>query len=363
MIRFAAGTAFKAALGFAGRWWLHGLSLGVPPRWRDALHRVPDRWLVALSGECLSVTWQPASGATHEITLPLDDRSEIPSRIRAALGAVDLDGARCIAVVPISRVLSRNLPLPRAAHDNLRSILAFEIERLTPFTSDAVCFSYGVTDLDSRRETMIVALRVALATDVRALLEQMAALGIRPHAVRFLDQDLRIAELPPGFAGKPPRSRRVRVRWRLALVAGALLLLNLYAPLAIQRIRTGRLEHALTELRTQAATRQQAIGAAARATEALRFLAAQRAAHPPIIALLADLSTQLPDDTFLARLTIADGKLQMQGQTIDAARLVPLIEESDRFEGTAHTAPINQNPATRTASFQIGATVSGVRQP
>lgn len=367
MARFLSfGATALTVVRTAWRWWLDGLLLGIPVRWRAALTRVPDRWLIALDDDAIAITWQPATGATREARISRsapEDGPELMARIRAALDGAALDDAHCIAVLTPSRVLHRSLPLPRQAEHTLRPILGFEIERLTPFTREAVCFSYAVTEIDTAHERLFVALRVALVADVRDLLERLGHLGIHPHAVRLRDQDLALGELPAIRARRAPRTRRARMRLRFALAAAVLLLANLYAPLALHRHRIARLEQDVAALRAQIDARQASLGGSVRTNDQIRFLARQQAVYPPLAALLRELSDRLPDHTFLQQLTIADGKLRLQGQAADAAPLVPLVEESDWFNETAPAAPFNQNPMTNTVSFQIIASVQPATAP
>ena len=47
-------------------------------------------------------------------------------------------GVRTVFCIPAERVLQRNLTLPVAAEDNLRQVLAFEMDRQTPFKADQI---------------------------------------------------------------------------------------------------------------------------------------------------------------------------------------------------------------------------------
>ena len=59
------------------------------------------------------------------------------------------------------------------------------------------------------------------------------------------------------------------------------------------------------------------------------FLSDKKRNSPLTIALLDDLSRRLPEDTYLERLQIENGQVQLQGQSKEAAKLIALLSELD----------------------------------
>src|SRR5262249_14555290 len=86
--------------------------------------------------------------------------------------------SRAVLRLPADRALRLSLSLPAAAQRNLAQVIAFEIDRRTPFNRDEVYWAHRVTELDRAKKRMRVELVVVLRTVAAAALRTAAALGI-----------------------------------------------------------------------------------------------------------------------------------------------------------------------------------------
>ena len=115
-------------------WWGHELALLLPVRWRALLAERADALLLDVAGRELCVWRQSTQGCSELGRVNLDDSAEAQkaafARLRGALEAPDLRRFYCMDG---ARTLRRVLSLPAAAEDNLRQVLAFEMDRQTPF--------------------------------------------------------------------------------------------------------------------------------------------------------------------------------------------------------------------------------------
>jgi general secretion pathway protein L len=62
----------------------------------------------------------------------------------------DLQVVETVALLPAEKVLRTTLQLPLAAEENLREVIAFEMDRHTPFIADMVYFDFSASDADTQ---------------------------------------------------------------------------------------------------------------------------------------------------------------------------------------------------------------------
>ena len=151
-------------------WWLEELLALVPQHWRARLVKRPQ----------LVVDWDEHGLSRREGTnsKPFD---------ATAHSSRELDHATI--VLPKSRVLTRELDLPLLPPNDIRRLIALDIDRLTPFPADAVYFDTEIiqrdTDRGRQRVLLGVMSRDAIA-DVLARAQSSglgaAALGMRGEA-------------------------------------------------------------------------------------------------------------------------------------------------------------------------------------
>jgi general secretion pathway protein L len=139
------------------------------------------------------------------------------------------------------------------------------------------------------------------------------------------------------------------------LAAGAALLLvaALYLPLH----RYDRVLAAQTA--TVEAARTEAVAARARLTEqeaALEngeLLAARRGGYVPAVALLRELTTQIPEHTWLSRFAISRDEVQLQGESAAATDLLQLLESTELLRDVRFQAPVARSDGAGKEQFTI----------
>ena len=93
------------------------------------------------------------------------------------------------------------------------------------------------------------------------------------------------------------------------------------------------------------------------------FLATRRAAEPAMLAVLADVSSRIPDNTFLERFSEQDGQIYLTGLSTDAAALVAKLQGSKLLHSPALSGSVQPDAAAKRDRFTLAAELSGVPQP
>lgn len=339
-------------------WWGQELAALLPERWRAALverrdelriervaeggwtlRRVPgtdDADRVVLSAEAAPEDWQAAVAR-------LRARSEVPADL--------------VLILEDRGVLARHLSLPLAAEDNLAQVLAFEMDRQTPFKPDQVRFDHRVSARDVQARTLGIDLLIAPRAKVDAALMPVQAAGLSLDAIDTLVPDDRrngYNLLPP--EARAEHSQRDRyINWILAVVVVILAwtamstsirnreraLLDLGAEVdrvKVEARRVGLLEKELGE-----------------AVSGANFLTELKQRHPVTIDLVRDLTERLPENTALQRLSVNRGEVQIQGVSTEASALITILQKSSLIEGPALQGAITPDQRTQKEQFMIQA--------
>lgn len=342
------------------RWWGSQLVACLPERWRTLVEERSESLLLDLRADEV-IVWREHADRTNEYAriarnLPADAQSAEFQRLR---NAIDDPGVRTVLCIPADRVLQRNLTLPAAAEENIRQVLAFEMDRQTPFKADQIYFDSRVTGRDASGRNLLVEL-VLLP---RAQLDQELA-AVPPGAAALDGVDAWRGE--PGGARRQinllPAERRARRRdMRLPLNLGLaalvviLLLFNMDESLtnraaAVEAMRA-EVEKSNDEARQVATLRKTLADSIAGAN----FLSDKKRNSPLTDALLDDLTRRLPEDTYLERLQIENGQVQLQGQAKEAAKLISLLSNSTCLGDPRLQGQIQPDPRTGKERFQITA--------
>jgi general secretion pathway protein L len=80
---------------------------------------------------------------------------------------------------------------------------------------------------------------------------------------------------------------------------------------------------------------------------------ALRLQNPSVTSVWQELTSLLPDKSWIQQLSYNGELFQIEGVSTDAAKLVPILEESKLFKDVAFSAAVTQSIATDTQRFSI----------
>jgi general secretion pathway protein L len=360
-------------IGGLWHWWLRALSTWLPKRLQALFGLAQERLLLQVDGDSLRISleragerrelgqvpWQP-EGADEAARLDAG-LADDPLESLLAQGVVDLP--RWL-LLPAASGLRRQLTLPAAAADRLREVLAFEIDRQTPFTAAGVHYDARVAG--RRGDGQLEAELVVVPRDT--LDAALAALGSLTGSLTGVDMagpDGR----PLGVNLLPGAQRRRRAdpwqAWNLALGAVALIALaaGLWQMLANREAAANAFEATTTrhvdDARRIAIEKRQLVDT----VEGLRFLQATRAGRPTTVEVLDELSRRLPDNTYLEKLSVEDNRLLLIGLSAEASGLVQRLEGSKLWRSPALTGALQPDPRTGRDRFTLTAELTITNVP
>lgn len=344
-------------------WWGGELVACLPERWRKMLAGRSEALLLELrEHERVVVVWRERNNASVEfgrlnLELPAEAQAEEFRRLRAR---IENTGVRTIFCIPDARTLKRGLTLPAAAEDNLRQVLAFEMDRQTPFKADQVYFDSRVISRDATART----LRAELIVLPRQLLDpQIVAVAGGALELDAVD----IWNDPANGSGRQKinllpierRARRRDVRLPLNLGLGALaivlLVINMSESLSNRAIAVETMQAEVDRAATAAREVIELKKTLQDSVSGANFLAEKKRTGPVVIGLLADVAQRLNDDTYLERLSIENNQIQLQGQSKEAATLISVLSASPYLANPRLEGQIQPDPRTSKDRFTISA--------
>jgi len=332
-------------------WWSAELLELLPRATRDTIAQRRQRLYVEADGDALLLS---LGGATVQREL-----RRLPRHGRASDAAQwPRHVMQTILLLPGDSVLVTRLNLPLAAEENLREVLAFEMDRHTPFVANDVYYDYRIVGRDSRKQELTLDLLYTPRREVDTVLADALAHGLEPDIVTCRRRDRATLQPVNLLPRDRRRSRRLGARG-LNLALSGMLAILLVAAVAIPIVQK---ERAIAEVEAQV----QLAAAAAREGSELRrnlekmaaasqFLTDRKASSVLAVQLIDEISRILPDDTWVARLDISHTEIQLQGQSAASASLIAIVEASPYFENARFRSPVVQIAGTDADRFHLSA--------
>lgn len=391
---FSMGQVAASLAGFAQRtgatgflrWWAAELAPLVPAPARGAVARRRLRPVVAFGGDTAAL-WRPVTrgGAVAmervaDVALEGDPAAvaaaghhAIASIARVAYGGVT-GTPRVRIAIPASAVLRRTLALPSAVEENLRQAIGYELDRLTPFKADELYYDAVIASRDAARGTIAVDFAAVRRPVVDAAIAHVAGWGAEVHSVSPDDPS---TSSPSRLNLMPDESRVAPAPWKRWQFWAPLAGLALVAAVAVVLPVWQKRDYAIAVINKADAARQQAAvserlrAELERAAADYHFALERKYAWPPIVRVLDTVTRALPDDTWLTQLEIRtlpkgrerDREIVMRGESANAGRLIPVLEETGIVAQVAPRSPTTKIQPGPGEIFDLGAQLKPLPRP
>ncbi|MCW6508716.1 hypothetical protein [Lichenifustis flavocetrariae] len=316
-------------------WWLGELAALVPDRLKrrrggrsDAEIRVsPQSWMM-----------RDRRGRSTEID-PRDTAAALQAFRSLRQGRKP---ARATLIYPLSRCFVRHTELPRSLLSHAGSILASELETVTPFQTGSVHWDWFVRGEGTEAGALTVAQIVLKRRDTEAIAQRLAEAGVAvatlsvedEHAAppsRRLPVDLQRHDRPG--EDEPHNLRKARS----VLVGAAVLTAIAIVPLAFtqQSAILSKLDQDIADATDTVAGRP---GLARAPLQALGEILQAKRNLPPATAILDGLAAALPPDSNLDHLFLDKDVVTIQGRTTSVHVLEHSLSASPLFAAGHNTA-------------------------
>lgn len=350
------------AIGDIANWWGGQLAGLVPGVLRRALRGEHGEVIFAFDGDTLALARRRGGHeeALGKVDLSACSPAQARRQARRKLGRLDPDRATVVLRLPSGGVLRQSVELPLAAEENLAEVMAFEMDRRTPFKAEEVYYDQRVTGRDATAQRLSVDLAVAPRRVVDDALALAANWRLWPDRIEVPDDSNNATPLDL----MPPRRRRGG--GLASALHGLLLLLALGLAVAAVAIPLEQKRQVAEHLSDQAAeARDAANDAAALRNEIAHRLAGgrgaveRRARIPLRLAVLDEVTTLLPDDAWAFQLRIDGDEVQVHGYATAAAPLLGRFEEAPSLSNARFRSPLTRDQRLNLERFHVSAELTG----
>ncbi len=325
-----------------GRWWSWELSSLVSRRRSVAAAGARPLLRVSRAGVSIETQRRPP-----EVVKPAEIGAalrRLPRRLRSPV--VDV-------VVEPDRHLQRKLSPLRLPRSRMRAMARIDCAGATPLREEDCILVLPEYRRDHAASVYFL-LRRDQFEPIRA---SLAAARIEIGRLAMATPDGVFVADAPSLAAlrRPARMRRMAHRLFWGAVAA-----SIFGLIALGGVTAWQQNRALDALGVEIAAAEaeaSKVRADMRArTEEIGRIASVREAKSqavPLVRILEELALALPDGTWLTRIDVDDGTVTLTGQTSGAARLIPLLEDSDLFRAPTFTQPVLRDAGSLDERFTI----------
>jgi general secretion pathway protein L len=341
-------------------WWSE-LSRSVPESVKLLFVRQPARVLIVCRPEQCALIADTGERSSEIAVLERRTLEQHPPGFLAEqLLAIEKQGGAGLVVDMLlepSALLRHRLELPMQLESNLRQGVAYQLNRLTPFSEAELFYDVIVCERDTATRKIRVELVAAPRSRVEPLLREMSRL-----CGRDIDR-LTTVDLGPAanlLGRRTGRFRPNRNFWLLLVLFCSLGVLAV-TPLLAKQVVASKQKEAIRQL-------QQSVGDLAREKNALEsdgrslaYVIERRQQSPRVAVLVNELSELVPNDIYLTQLALSKGRVRMTGQGANVVGLIDIINNRSIFlKDAKFDSTVSRNPRTGLDQFSIGATIAGV---
>ncbi len=349
------------------RWWLRELEFLVPEKIRQRFFEQQGFIIVRPESNRLALSYQLNAGAGEYAadeqaeSLAILERNASGIEQYKALLANDERLAKATVILRLTaqQAIQKELALPAAVKENLSQVIAYELDRYTPFKMEQVYFAVKLLEGEHEPGQIRVMLVLTPREMLDALYEDVKAIGMSPL---FVDYEATPNDLERHYDGYNLLPENLREKTAntprliyMTLVAVIFLLLAVVPALPVWfEYQTVNVLQEKIDAIEKDAKDVKALQLEIDATiDETRLLIAEKSAAPAMIDMLNTLSTLMKDDTWLVYLQYSDGHLQIQGESPAASALIGVLEDSELFTNARFVSPVTQDKISGQERFQI----------
>ena len=316
------------------RWWMAGLRESVPA----SLHRKMRNQSVQF--ECL---------VEHEriinVKLRRDGRIVWASQNDESLvsnGETFLQSLRmprgnnlkAALMLKPADVLTKEFYLPEAAMENIYEVLAFEMDRQTPFATEEVYYGYKIINHDRIAKRVRVRLFLIPKKNLEEIFADLDRLGIRA-AVATCMRDGE-SETVLSFDDAEPTRASTGRRLLHALTAGFVIVLAVavvITPLILKQQNLDELQTEIGKLRKELSESSKFRIDRRQYANQVAYVVQAQASRPSAIVVLRELAEKTSSDTVFSQIVLNASGLRLFGKSSNVSAAFDELDKSDHFRG------------------------------
>ncbi len=340
------------------RWWfgeiqsfVHDVIAQLAPTWSRSITIFLEKGRIRIV-DTPPVSDEPLLDIDYEST-----NTELTESVTAQIKALLKGGGRAHLVVCSGRSFIQQLRMPVAALPHLQTAVSLQFPKLLPMRPDELLTAIELVSADSR--IGIIDLAALKRAEIEPVFKAVTAAGLRVSSIRLADDLKATPRFRFQFSNATGRDSSLRRVDKLLVGIAAGLGL---ACTAVTVTQSYRATHALSlaeahilPAATAALDRRQALLNKLEPLTALTELESRAALAP----LLAELTSTLPQDTWITTFEMKDRRLRIVGVTPDSATLVKLMSSSGSLNDVELRSSMSAGVGTGKDRYEITAEIKG----
>jgi general secretion pathway protein L len=341
-------------------WWSDELKQLLPESWQARLRLATRRLILQFDAESMLLCLEENHEVRSLESFPLEQDGELAKKqVKALLDKDELNELPRFLALDSQRILVKELKLPIAAEGNLQQVLSFEMDRQTPFRASEVYFDWRNLPPGSEPGEIRLELVVAPRKFVDPLLDNLTGRGLAPAGIDVMQAGRTLGvNLLPAQLRQQSMNSRSRLNYGLAAATALLLVAVMMQSLGARADRIEKLDQAIAEVQDEARRVQKLKEQLDDTSEAASFLTRRRAESPLAVEIVAEVTTTLPDGTYLDRLVLGKDTVIMQGKSNNAQQLIELVNRSAMFAEAGFQGSTRLDNSSGLEIFEIATMVS-----
>jgi len=247
-------------------------------------------------------------------------------------------------------VLLRELNLPPLSERDIAAAVAMDAHIASPFPAHDTHYGYSIQRLPNGQQRIEIAL-----TRKSQQLERLQA--EYPQRTLYARGQHGAIPLQGGIRADQSAWYRSPLTLSLSALLGLVLIAWIISPTLLLRTEAQAHEVALAKLNREAAPLLQKREELSTLQQHLENVRAFDNEHPDMLQLLEQLSSQLPDGTWINQLSLRKDQLTLEGSSDNALAIVGLLEKLQILQEVRLGSSINRDPRNGRETFQILARV------
>ncbi len=294
----------------------------------------------------------------------------LASAVAMAVNDLNAAGAQVTLFIPKAWVILKTAEFPLTVKENLSTVISYELDRLTPLSSERAFYDFRILDEDEKRIRIMLAAMKAetLQPYVEALSERGITLtgvglampgtpGLDPGGKERIDTgEMNLLEKGVHKLQKPPMALTI-VLLAILIASG---LFWLVSPLQIEEKRVEAIDREIAARREEV-KKIEALKKELEGVEKERVTIDEfKAVRPVMLDLLKELTRVLPNNAWLSRVRCTETTVEIEGYAASATDILPKLETSGYFKKVEFASPTLRDVRLNADRFIIKMEIEGL---
>lgn len=323
----------------------------------DILHFKTDGDLLHISTRQDKIWQELEQVPLNRPKVPPQDIETSPQDIKnRIMSVIPLGQWRTVVHLPREYCLVKPLAFPKVALNDIKDILAHQIDRLVPYPADQVYFDYRLNPEAYTEDKIKLTLFIVPKVRCEGLFSLLKDCGVTVDSIELANVTSRpVDEINlRSREGAHTSNRKVNPKiW--AAVAGLCLLAIL--PTAYNHYRISAIEDIIGLSKSQALSSTRLKQDVESLKKNARYLIDKKKSRPLTIEVVSQISTLLGDNTWLEQLTVRKDEIQLFGYSATASEVLEDLESSSLFSNAHFLSAVVQQKEKNVERFQVAADV------